>query len=49
MTIENCKNISNYCYKNVSIALLNGWNVIKTSFDLALAEMEGSCVWALSP
>jgi hypothetical protein len=39
-TIENTKNILNYCYKNVSFALLNGWNVTKldqtkTSFDNA--------------
>ncbi len=26
----NFKNILNYCYKNVSFALLNGWNVTKT-------------------
>jgi hypothetical protein len=34
-TIENSRNILNYCYKNVSFALLNGWNVTKTSFDRA--------------
>jgi hypothetical protein len=33
MDPENCKNILN-C-KNVSFALLNGWNVTKTSFDHA--------------
>jgi hypothetical protein len=34
-TIENCKNISNSCYKNVSFAFLNGWKMTKTSFDNA--------------
>jgi hypothetical protein len=29
-TIENCTNILKYCYKNVSFALHNGWNVTKT-------------------
>ncbi len=37
--IENGKNILNYCYKNVSFALHNGWNVTKTSFDNAWAGM----------
>jgi hypothetical protein len=32
-TTENCKNILNYCFKNVSFALLNGWNVTETNFD----------------
>jgi hypothetical protein len=36
-TTENCKNILNYCYENVSFALLNGWSVAKTSFDHATA------------
>ncbi len=31
---------------NVSVALLNGWNVTKTSFDHAYADMEESCLWA---
>ncbi len=48
-TTENCKNILNYCFKNVSFALLNEWNVTKTSFDYAWSEMEescDSCLWA---
>jgi hypothetical protein len=28
-TIDNCKNILNYRYKNAFFALLNGWNVTK--------------------
>ncbi len=43
-TIENCKNIMNYCYRNVSFALFNEWNVSKTSFDHEKAGMEGSCL-----
>ncbi len=46
-TKKNCKNILNYCNKNVSFALLNGWNVTKTSFDQAWAGMEGSRLWTL--
>jgi hypothetical protein len=34
-TIENCKSILNYNYKNDYLALFNGWNVTKTSFDHA--------------
>ena len=33
-------------YKNVSFALLDGWNVTETSFDHSGAGMEGSCFWA---
>jgi hypothetical protein len=46
MSIEDSKNILNYCYKKVSFALLNGWNVTRTNFDHAWAVMEGSCLWA---
>ncbi len=35
-----------YVYKNVSFALLDGWNVTETSFDHSWAGMEGSCFWA---
>ncbi len=45
-TKENCKNILNYCYKTVSFALLNEWNVTKTSFDHAWVGMEESFLWA---
>ena len=33
-------------YKNVSFALLDGWNVTETSFDHSRAGMKGSCLWA---
>ncbi len=33
-----------YCYRNVSFALFNGWNVSKTSFDHEKAVIEGSCL-----
>jgi hypothetical protein len=33
-------------YKNVSFALLDGWNVTETSFDHSWAGMEESCFWA---
>ncbi len=46
-TIEKCKTILNFSYKNVYFAMLNGWNVTKTSFDHAWAGMEESCLWAL--
>ena len=42
-TKEICKNVLCFCYKNVSFALLDGWNVTKTSFDHAWAGIEGSC------
>ncbi len=42
---ENCKNMLNYYNNDVSFALLNGWNVTKTSFDYAWARMEKSCLW----
>ncbi len=45
-TIENFENILNYCYENVYFAMLNEWNVTKTSFDHAQAGMEESCLWA---
>jgi hypothetical protein len=45
-SIENCKNIFNYCYKNFSFALLNEWNVTKASGNggiLSLGSAQG-CV-----
>ncbi len=45
-TIENCKNIFNQCYYNVTFVLFNGWNVTKTCFYHAWAGMEGSCLRA---
>jgi hypothetical protein len=45
-TIGNGKNILNYCYTNISFALLNGWNVIEISFDHAWAGKEECCLWA---
>ncbi len=44
-TVENFKNMFKYCYNNVSFALLNGWNVTKTSFDYASAGTKESCLW----
>ncbi len=38
--IENCKKYFKLLLKNVSFALLNGWNVTKTSFDHARIGME---------
>jgi hypothetical protein len=32
-------------YKNVSFALLDGWNVTETCFDYSLSGMEGSLLW----
>ncbi len=46
-TIESCKNISNYCHKTVSFALLNRRNVTKTSFDHPWAGKDGSCLRVL--
>ncbi len=42
-TMESFKKILNW-YKNVSSALLNGWNMTETSFDQACAGMEESCL-----
>jgi hypothetical protein len=47
--IENCKTISSSCYKKVSFALLNGWNMTKTTVVLTTHEVGNGGILSLGP